>query len=112
MALKQKELSPWQKHFESAVSAIFFIAFVAAHLLFGISIAVKVLGASCVFMGAVLFIRRTVSFGIEGRPSSFIVRGMPAILCGVAMTVIGIAMWRYSLQVACMLNWASEKACS
>ena len=94
-----------------AIPNIFFIAFIAAHLLFGAAIAVKVLGTACVFMGAVLFIRRTVSFGIEGRPSSFIVRGPPAILCGVAMTVIGIAMWRYSLQVACMLNWASENAC-
>jgi hypothetical protein len=96
---------------EWVIGAALFIGFILTHLIFGIAPAVKVLGASCIFTGVLWMYRRTIAVGIEGRVPSHYIRGLLAIFLGVAMVVIGIVMWRYSLHVACLLGWSNDKDC-
>jgi hypothetical protein len=90
----------------------FFAAFIAAHFLFGIAAAVKVLGVTCIATGALWFIGRSVPVDVEARPPSFFLRGWVAIFAGLAMASLGIGLVLYSHQSACVLGWAIAAECS
>lgn len=101
-----------RKNLEWAVGVFFFVAFIAAQFIFGVSASVKVLGVAGIVTGIVWIIGQSVPIGIESRPPSFFVRGLPAMLAGIAMIVIGIVLLSYSPEVACLLGWSSGKDCS
>lgn len=100
-----------RKHLEWAVELAFFLAFIAADFLFGIAMAVKVLGVATIVTGLMWVYRRNLPIGIEGRPPSYFLRGVPAVLSGIAMIVIGILLVWHSVQASCLLGWASAKVC-
>ena len=96
---------------EKVVGGFFFVAFIGTHLLFGITVAIRVLGVACIAAGAVWIIGRSVPVGIEGRPPSFFLRGAGALIAGIAMAALGVAFLLYSQQAACLLGWASGTEC-
>jgi len=98
-------------HLEKIAGGVFFVCFIAAHLFFGIAVAVKVLGVACLFTGAIWSIGRSVPVGIEGRPPSFFIRGIGALFAGLVMATLGVLLLLYSSQAACMLGWDSADAC-
>jgi hypothetical protein len=100
-----------REHLEKVVGAVLFVSFIAAHFLFGVTIAVKVLGVGCLFSGALWSIERSVPVGIEGRPPSFFLRGIGALLAGLVMGALGVFLLLYSSQAACMLGWTSGVTC-
>jgi hypothetical protein len=97
---------------EKVVGAFFFVAFICTHLLFGITDVVRVLGVACAVAGAVWIIGRSVPVGFEERPPSFFLRGAGALIAGVAMAGLGVALLLYPEQAACLLGWASGTECS
>lgn len=111
---KEKSVS-YQKHNRHQVEwyagAIVFAIFVGAHFMFGIKAAVKVAGAACVATGILWMLRRSVPVGIEGRPPSHDLRGWGAVLAGLVITVVGLALLAYSGLAACLLGWASDGEC-
>ena len=100
-----------RKYLEAIVGAAFFIAFVVAHLAFSASTAVKVMGVAGVVTGVVWCFGKSIPVGIESRPPSFLLRGVPAILLGIAMVGFGIILLRYSVPAACLLGWAKGVDC-
>ena len=105
-------MTPEKRHrFEWYTGAIVFIAFIAAHLMFGAKAAVKVLGAACVATGLLWMVRRSVPVGIEGRAPSFCLGGWGAVLAGLAMLAVGVVMLTYSVVAVCLLGWGSAAEC-
>ena len=100
-----------REHLEKIAGGAFFVSFIAAHFLFGITVAVKVLGVACLVSGAIWCVGRSVPVGIEGRPPSFFLRGIGALLAGLSLAALGVFLLLYSLQAACMLGWATSAAC-
>ena len=96
---------------ERIAGALFFVGFIATHLMFGITAAVRVLGIACLVTGIVWSFGRSIPVGMEGRPPSFFLQGIGALLAGVAMVSLGVALLLYSSQAACMLGWAGEEQC-
>lgn len=97
---------------EKIAGAVFFVSFIAADWLLGITSAVKVAGVACLVVGAVWLVERSVPVGIEDRPPSFFIRGLGALLAGLAMASLGVLLLLYPSQVACMLGWATGKECT
>lgn len=112
MSRISEEVPVSRKNFEWVAGLFIFIAFIAAQFIFGVSAAVKVLGIASVITGLVWFVRRSVPVGIESRPPSFYVHGWPARISGVAMIVLGIVLFLYSSEAACLLGWTNGKDCS
>ena len=96
---------------EKLLGSAFFVAFIAADMIFGIVAAVRVMGVSCLIVGAFWIVGRSVPVGIEGRPSSFHLRGIGALLAGLAMSALGVALLVYSVQSVCVLGWSTEAQC-
>jgi hypothetical protein len=96
---------------ETTVGLAFLVAFISAQFFYGISAAVKVLGIACLVTGVIWIVGRSIPVGIEGRPPSHFVRGLPATLAGMAVIVVGIALLCYSRQAACFLGWSGETDC-
>ena len=105
-------MTPENRHrFEWYAGAVVFIAFIAAHLMFGAKAAVKVLGVACVATGLLWMVRRSVPVGIEGRAPSFYLGGWGAILAGLAMLAVGVVMLTYAAVAVCLLGWGSAAEC-
>ena len=96
---------------ERIAGALFFVGFIAAHLMFGSTAAVRVLGLACLVTGVVWGFGRSIPVGMEGRPPSFFLHGIGALLAGIAMVALGVALLLYSSQAVCMLGWAGEEQC-
>jgi hypothetical protein len=96
---------------EKIAGTLFFVAFIAADFLFGITVAVRILGATCLIAGTIWAVRRSVPVGIEGRPPSFFLRGGGALVAGIALMVFGVFLLLYSVQAACLLGWGKELQC-
>ena len=90
---------------------IFFISFVVAYFMFGANAAVKILGVAAVCVGVVWFLRQRVPFGIEGKAPIGEMRGYIARIAGIAILIIGLLMFTYSVQVACSIGWAEDSEC-
>jgi hypothetical protein len=105
-------MTPEKRHqSEWYAGAVVFIAFIAAHLMFGAKTAVKVLGVACVATGLLWMFRRSIPVGIEGRAPSFYLGGWGAILAGLAMLAVGVVMLTYSAVAVCLLGWGSAAEC-
>lgn len=91
--------------------AIVFLAFIAAHFMFGTRAAVKVLGLACVVTGVLWIFRRAVPVGIEGRAPSFYLRGWAARLAGLAIAALGVGLLTYSALAVCLLGWGADDEC-
>jgi hypothetical protein len=100
-----------RRSLEALTGGVVFVAFIAAHLLFGISAAVKVLGLGCAISGIVWAFGRSIPVGIEDRKPSFFIRGVGAVVAGLAMVGLGIFLLLYSGHAACLLGWAQGVAC-
>jgi len=100
-----------REKFEKVASAVFFIGFIAAQLVFGNIVAIRVLGVGCILPGLVWVIDGSVSFGMEDRPPSFFLRGVGARLVGIAMAAFGIFLLFYSRQAVCLFGWADGSDC-
>ena len=92
--------------------ALFFVGFIVAHLMFGITAAVRVLGIACMVTGIVWSIGRSIPVGVEGRPPAFFLQGTGALLTGIAMAALGVALLFYASQAVCVLGWAGEEQCN
>jgi maltodextrin utilization protein YvdJ len=105
-------MTPEKRHqFEWYAGAVVFIAFIAAHLMFGAKAAVKVLGVACVATGLLWMVRRSVPVGIEGWAPSFYLGGWGAILAGLAMLAVGVVLLTYTAVAVCLLGWGSAAEC-
>ena len=100
-----------RKTFETVAGAAFFVAFIAAHFLLGISAAVRVAGAACVAAGLVWVVGRSVPVGVEDRPPSFFIRGAGAMVAGIAIAALGVTFLLFPRQTACILGWATGTEC-
>jgi hypothetical protein len=96
---------------ESIAGGFFFVAFIAAHLIFGITPAIRVLGIACIVTGLTWSIGRSIPVGIEDRPPSFFLHGPGALLVGLLMVILGTAFLFFAGQAACLLGWAEAKSC-
>ena len=99
------------ERFEKIAGYIFFAAIIAAHFLFGIVVSVRVAGIGCIVTGTLWAIRRSIPMGWEGQPPSFYVTAVPALVVGVAMAVLGVALVVYSSRTACLLGWRDAALC-
>jgi hypothetical protein len=97
---------------EGVVGFAFFVAFVAAHFFFGITVAVRVMGVGCIVGGTLWAKRRSVPVGIEGEPPSFYIRGTGATLIGIALTILGLALLVFANEAACIVGWAKGSQCA
>ena len=111
MNSKSESISMWLRHNDCIFGFVFFISFIAAYFILGISAAVKVLGIACLACGMIWIVKRSIPIGIEGRPPSFFLRGLPAVFAGIAMLLMGIVLLKYPVHAACLLGWANEKVC-
>ena len=96
---------------ETVSGVVFFVAFIAAHLFFGITAAVRVFGVACLVAGAIWIVGRSVPVGIEGRPASFFLRGVGARFAGFAMAALGVILVIFSSQASCLLGWTTGTEC-
>lgn len=97
--------------FEWFAGLFFFIAFIAAHFMFGIKAAVKVLGVACIATGLLWMCRQSVPVGAEGREPSFYLNGWGAVLAGLLMLVVGVMLLIYSGMAVCLLGWGGGTEC-
>ena len=105
-------MTPEKRHqYEWYAGAVVFIAFIAAHLMWGTKAAVKVLGVACVATGLLWVLRRSVPVGIEGRAPSFYLGGWRAILAGLAMLAVGVLLLTYAAVAVCLLGWGAAAEC-
>ena|SRR5882672_65994 len=88
-----------------------FAAIVAADLLFGIVAAVRLAGLGCMVTGVIWVVRRSIPVGWEGKPPSYFIAGFPALMVGMAIVLLGIALVAFSSQAACMFGWKNEAGC-
>jgi hypothetical protein len=96
---------------EAVAGSLFFVGAIAAHILLGITAAVRVAGIACLFCGAIWAVGRSVPVGIEGRPPTFYVRGIGALVLGAIIAGLGVCLLVFAPQAACMLGWAKELEC-
>ncbi len=96
---------------ESIAGGCFFIAFIATHLIWGITAAVRVLGIACIATGFFWSIGRSVPVGLEDRPPSYFLGGWVALLLGLVMAAFGAALLFFAGPAACMLGWAESNTC-
>lgn len=96
---------------EKLLGGAFFVAFIAAHLIFGISAAVRVMGVACLVTGMFWAVGRSVPVGIEGRPPSFHLRDTGALISAFTMLALGVALLVYSGEAACVLGWSTSLQC-
>ena len=96
---------------EKLLGGAFFVAFIAADQIFGITAGVRVMGVACLVAGMFWVVGRSVPIGIEGRPPFFYLRGTGALVAGLAMLAIGVALLMYSGQTACVLGWSTSVQC-
>lgn len=105
-------MTPEMRHrVEWYAGASVFVAFIAAHFMFGAKAAVKVLGVACVATGLLWIFRRSVPVGVEGQAPSFYLRGWGAIFAGLAMLAVGVLLLSYSAVAVCLLDWGSAGEC-
>ena len=87
----------------------FFIAFISAHLVYGVRTAVKVLGTACAITGLIWVLRRSIPIGVEGKKPIRHLKGPVAVIAGFLMLLMGVMLLIYSSIAACIFNWdASE----
>ena len=99
------------ERFEQIVGYIGFAAAIAAHFLFDIVASVRVVGLGCIVSGVIWVVRRSIPMGWEGQPPSFYVTAIPALVVGVAMAVLGVALVAFSSRTACSLGWQDAALC-
>lgn len=99
------------RRFEQIAGPVFFIGFIAAHQVFGINAAVKVLGIACIATGLFWSVKRLIPVGVEGRPASFVLRGSITLFIGIAMIAVGIAIFFNSSLAVCVLGWSAQTGC-
>ena len=96
---------------EAVAGGVVFVVFIAAHFLFGITVAVKVLGIGCVICGVIWVVEKSVPVGIEGRKPSFFIRGVGGVVAGLSVVAIGVLLILYPGPAACVLGWAAGATC-
>jgi hypothetical protein len=96
---------------EQIAGYIGFAAIVATSLLFGIVAGVRVAGLGCIVSGAIWAVRRSIPVGWEGRPPSYSITGFLALMVGMAMAGLGLALVAFPSQVACLLAQINEAEC-
>lgn len=107
-----QEMNSEKRHqIEWFTGLAFFIAFIAAHFMFGIKAAVKVLGVACIATGLLWMCRRSVPVGTEGREPSFYLNGWGAMLAGFLILVVGVMLLIYSGMAVCLLGWGGGTEC-
>ena len=99
------------ERFEQIAGYIGFAAIVAASLLFGIVAGVRVAGLGCIVSGVIWAVRRSIPVGWEGRPPSYFVTGFLALIVGMAIVLLGIALMALPSPVACLLARINEAEC-
>jgi len=96
---------------ENLLGGTFFIAFIVADMIFGPTAVVRVAGVACIVCGLFWSIGRTVAVGIEGREPSCYLHGKLAVVVGLSMFALGIALMICSGRVACILGWSASTQC-
>jgi hypothetical protein len=66
--------------------------------------AFRVVGVVVILHGVYVLITRSVPFGIKGRPASFYLTGIAAILFGILLGVIGLLLVLYPSEASRMLS--------
>lgn len=87
---------------------LFFVAAIGTHWLFGAHAMVRLIGGGCIACGSYWVITRKVPIGIEGQPPSYHLRGAAAVIAGLLLSSLGIAILFYASVAACVLGWSSE----
>jgi uncharacterized membrane protein YczE len=72
---------------------------------------VRVVALGLVLFGLHALYTRAIPVGWEGRPPSFHLRGLVAVLVGIVVLGIGIAMLVFAPAAACALSSAVSQLC-
>lgn len=80
-------------------STVGFLACVAVFLAFGEVAGVRVAGALTIGGAIRTLVARSIPVGIRGRPTSYYLTGIVAVLAGLVMAFLGILLLAYPEQV-------------
>jgi hypothetical protein len=106
---KQKEVPKNENNLLIAI--LFFVAPIAAYLIFSASASYKAMGLSVVYMGGVWICNPSIPVGLENKPPEFHITGKIAKVFGFITILLGIALIYYSFEIACALNSNEVKGC-
>ncbi len=99
------------ERFETVAGYSFLAATIVTSHLFNIGAAVRVAGVGAMLTGVIWILRQSVPIGIEGRPPSYYAVGIPAVLLGLAMAVIGLVLLVSPSTIVCPLGWEDPSIC-
>jgi hypothetical protein len=83
------------------------IAFIVAQQLLGEVAAVRVAGLSCLVGAAFCFFPRALPAGEGGLDLAYFLRPTPALLAGLALLAIGLALLAFPARAGCLLGWSA-----
>ena len=84
------------------------IAVVGAFFLFGTTAAIRTIGVVTLATGLFAVLARRLSVGIEGRPPSFCMRGVWAVVRGIVIAALGCALFWFAPETVCFLAKDNE----
>jgi len=96
-----------RRQFEQLLSIIGLLAFIAAQQLFGGLAAVRVAGLLCLVCAAMWLSRRPLSAGEKGQGLAYLLRPTPALLGGLAILAVGMALLAFPARAGCLLGWSA-----
>lgn len=96
-----------RRHVEQILSVVGLVAFIAAQHLLGEIAAVRVAGLICLVGAAFCIFRRTLPAGSKGQDTAYSLHVTPALLAGLAMLAVGIALLAFPARAGCLLGWSS-----
>ena len=77
-----------------------FVVCVTGFLVFGNNVGFRLVGVLCIIHAAHALITQSVPVGIRGRPASFFLTGLSAVLFGLILGVIGVFFVLYPAEVS------------
>lgn len=99
------------ERFEAVAGYSCLAATIVTSLLFNIGAAVRVAGVGVMLSGVIWILRQSVPIGIEGRPPSYYVVGIPAVLLGLVTAVLGLVLLVSPSTIICPLGWEDPSIC-
>ena len=96
-----------RRHYEQILSVIGLLAFIAAQQLLGGLAAVRVAGLLCLVCAAFCIFRRTQPAGGKGQDAGYLQRVTPALLAGLAVLAVGMALLGFPERAGCLLGWSA-----
>jgi hypothetical protein len=97
--------------FSTLAAALMFAVVLLVSILGHVSLAVRLVGLSCMAAGLWWMWTRSIPVGVEGREVAVHLTGASAVIAGLVMLAFGLWLVLDAGPAACFMGWAREQTC-